>query len=76
MTETVEVFLWPEIPVGKLWFRSSNGRESASFEYDPSWLAGSSDRFALEPGLNLNTGTFHTQNMPLFGALGDSAPDR
>ena len=76
MTETVEVFLWPEIPVGKLWFRSSNGRESASFEYEPAWLANSSDRFALEPGLNLNAGTFHTQNMPLFGALGDSAPDR
>jgi len=77
MTETAEVYLWPEIPVGKLWFRSSNGRESASFEYDPAWLADNApDSFALEPGLKLNTGTYHTGNAPLFGALGDSAPDR
>ena len=85
MTETVEVYLWPEKPVGRLWFRSLNGRESASFEYDHSWLAPQASEkneydspscFALEPGLKLNAGTFHTQNMALFGALGDSAPDR
>jgi serine/threonine-protein kinase HipA len=74
MAETIRVFLWPEKSVGKLWFRSWNGRESASFQYDPDWLA--SKNFALEPALKLNAGTFHTENMPLFGALGDSAPDR
>ena len=87
MTETVDVYLWPEKPVGRLWFRSSNGKESASFEYDSAWLApqskkqnnwdiGSFDCFALEPALKLISGTFHTQNAPLFGSLGDSAPDR
>ena len=73
MTEKIDVFIWPEKPVGRLWFRASKGRESASFEYDPAWLA-SPHCFALEPGLKLNAGNFHTQNM--FGALGDSAPDR
>jgi serine/threonine-protein kinase HipA len=72
----IQVFLWPEQPVGTLWFRSRNGRESASFEYDRTWLE-SPDHFALEPGLSLGAGTFHTQNdLSLFGALGDSAPDR
>ena len=74
MDETVRVFLWPEKPVGKLWFRSWNGRESATFQYDPDWLA--PENFALEPALNLNAGTFHTDNMPLFGSMGDSAPAR
>ena len=35
-------------PVGRLWSRVIKGRESASFEYAPSWLA-SPVRFALEP---------------------------
>jgi len=76
MTDTVEVFLWPEKPVGTLWFRSSNGRETASFQYDQSWLTQQFGGFALEPMLKLNDGTYHTGNMPLFGAFGDSAPDR
>jgi len=76
VTKTIQVFLWPQTRVGTLWFRSRNSRESASFEYDPVWLD-SPGRFALEPGLKLGAGTFHTQNnLPLFGALGDSAPDR
>ena len=51
-------------------------RESASFEYDRNWLSHPS-RFSLDPALKLGPGPFHT--MPgrvLFGALGDSAPDR
>jgi len=76
MTDTIEVFLWPQRSIGKLWFRSNNGRESASFQYDPSWLASPPDCFSLEPALKLNTGTYHTQNMPIFGSLSDSAPDR
>jgi serine/threonine-protein kinase HipA len=74
MSETVRVFLWPEKPVGRLWFRSWNGRESATFQYDPDWL--DPENFALEPVLDLNAGTFHTDNMPLFGSMGDSAPAR
>src|SRR3984893_9896580 len=51
-------------------------RESATFEYDKSWLA-HPERFSLEPALKLGPGPFHTaSDQPLFGAIGDSAPDR
>lgn len=62
--------------VGRLWSRVRKGRESATFEYDRSWLA-RADRFALEPALILATGPYHTgSDRPMFGAIGDSAPDR
>jgi serine/threonine-protein kinase HipA len=62
--------------VGRLWSRVRKGRESASFEYDRTWLA-RPDAFALEPGLMLTPGPFHTSDgKSIFGALGDSAPDR
>ncbi len=62
--------------VGKLWARLRNGRESATFEYDQGWL-GSPERFSLEPALKLGPGPFHTApDKLLFGAIGDSAPDR
>jgi len=62
--------------VGRLWSRLNKGREGASFVYDPSWLA-SPLRFPLEPALSLDPGSHHTrQGYSLFGALGDSAPDR
>ena len=62
--------------VGRLWSRSPKGRESASFEYDKEWLA-SDVRFALEPLLTIDKGIHHSQpGKPLFGAIGDSAPDR
>lgn len=61
---------------GRLWARVRKGRESASFEYDPGWLA-CTDRFSFEPALMLDPGPFHTQpGKALFGAIGDSAPDR
>lgn len=60
---------------GRLWTRVSRGRESASFEYDAQWLQ--SSRFALDPSLTLGRGAFHTQQgRALFGAVGDSSPDR
>jgi serine/threonine-protein kinase HipA len=62
--------------VGRLWSRSIKGRESASFEYDEAWL-NSKLRFPLEPLLTMDTGVHHSQpGKPLFGAIGDSAPDR
>src|SRR5512142_1166317 len=62
--------------VGRLWARMRKDRESATFEYDVRWLA-HADRFSLEPALKLGPGPFHTpSDKPLFGALGDSAPDR
>jgi serine/threonine-protein kinase HipA len=61
---------------GRLWTRVSHGRESASFEYDQEWLRNPL-KFALEPALSLGLGSFHTrQGKALFGALGDSSPDR
>lgn len=62
--------------VGTLWFHVRKGRESASFEYDKSWL-NHPEKFALEPALQLTEGAFHTNpNSIIFGAIGDSAPDR
>lgn len=62
--------------VGRLWVTATRGRESATFEYDDSWLE-NEERFALEPALELYPGPFHTRvGQPIFGALGDSAPDR
>ncbi|MGH7393417.1 MAG: type II toxin-antitoxin system HipA family toxin [Candidatus Rokuibacteriota bacterium] len=61
---------------GRLWGRMRKGRESAPFEHDKAWLA-HAERFALEPALKLGPGPFHTaSDKPLFGAIGDSAPDR
>src|SRR5690348_5633118 len=62
--------------VGRLWARLRKDRETATFEYDKNWLA-HQERFSLEPALKLGPGPFHaTSDKPLFGAIGDSAPDR
>ena len=62
--------------VGRLWARTRGNKDSATFEYDRSWLT-RPDRFSLEPALKLGPGPFHTvAEQPLFGAIGDSAPDR
>lgn len=62
--------------VGTLWFNIKGSKESAAFEYDKLWL-NHPEKFALEPALTLTEGTFHTgQETALFGAIGDSAPDR
>ncbi len=57
-------------------------RESATFEYySENWLA-HPYRFSLEPTRALGPGPFYTTpdktmfGTPMFGALGDSAPDR
>ena len=62
--------------VGRLWARVRKDRESATFEYDRDWL-GHPERFSLEPALQLVPGPYHTTaDRPMFGAIGDSAPDR
>ena len=62
--------------VGRLWARARKNKESASFEYDRTWLENPA-RFSLEPALSLGPGPFHTVgDAPMFGAIGDSAPDR
>jgi serine/threonine-protein kinase HipA len=62
--------------VGTLWSRPGKGRESATFEYASEWLKNPL-HFALEPALTLGEGPQHTMaGRALFGAFGDSAPDR
>ena len=62
--------------VGTLWARARRGKEGARFEYAPAWLDHPA-RFSLEPALALGPGPFHTAaDTPMFGAIGDSAPDR
>ena len=65
-----------DMPVlaGRLWVRVRGGRESASFEYDRAWTTHPA-RYPLEPALPVGPGAFHTRHA-LFGAIGDSAPDR
>ena len=76
-----EVYVYVDIAgtphlAGRLWARVRKGRESATFEYDSGWLE-YADRFSLEPALTLGPGPFHTPTgKPLFGTIGDSAPDR
>ncbi|MCI5065215.1 type II toxin-antitoxin system HipA family toxin [bacterium] len=61
---------------GRLWTRVRGKKESASFEYDKEWLS-NPKKFSLEPALMLSSGSFHTGgDKPIFGAIGDSAPDR
>lgn len=62
--------------VGQLWAYASHKKESASFQYDSTWLS-NPEKFALEPALVLMQGLYHTKTgSTLFGAIGDSAPDR
>jgi len=61
--------------VGTLWTETARGRETATFQYHPNWLA-APDRFALEPALPAGTGSFVPGGRrAMFGSLGDSAPD-
>jgi len=79
MDETIFVYvdLSGEVNLaGRLWVHSKGGKESASFEYDKSWLI-LPHRFSLDPALIVGKGSFHTTpGKALFGAIGDSAPDR
>jgi serine/threonine-protein kinase HipA len=64
--------------LGALRVDIQGNRQSAAFEYHPSWLS-SADSFAIEPGLPLLPGVqFHKQarDGSLFhGAIADTEPD-
>lgn len=60
--------------VGQLYAHHNKGKETASFEYEAAWLE-NPQRFSLEPALSLGLGQYYTPRS-LFGAIGDSAPDR
>jgi serine/threonine-protein kinase HipA len=62
--------------LGRLWAHVRKNMESASFEYDKTWLENPM-RFSLGPALQVGPGAFHTPaDTPMFGAIGDSAPDQ
>lgn len=62
--------------VGTLYAHVARGRESATFEYDPAWIA-APDHMALAPALAVTPGPYHTTpNDALFGPVSDSVPDR
>lgn len=61
---------------GRLWVHTSRRGQRSTFEYDDLWIR-SDEHFALEPALQVGPGPFHTSGgRALFGAMGDSAPDR
>jgi serine/threonine-protein kinase HipA len=77
MEREIKVFMelaGETVPVGTLWTRSRGHRQTASFEYDRSWLA-RQDTFGIDPVLPPSPGPFHTDR-PLFNAFTDPAPDR
>ena len=62
--------------VGRLWVRAARGKESASFEFERAWIA-DPVHHAFGPALPPTAGAFHSgEGRAMFGALGDSAPDR
>ena len=62
------------LAVGRLWTRARRGKETASFEYEPSWLR-RRGAFSLDPELPVARGQFHAAHA-LFHAFTDPAPDR
>ena len=61
--------------VGTLWSHFTRGKESSEFEYSKEWL-NNNISFSLEPGLFLGSGKqVNIRKTPLFGSIGDSAPD-
>jgi serine/threonine-protein kinase HipA len=79
MTENIEVFIDFDLGlkrVGTLYRHARSNGEALSFEYHPDWLNDNAIRFSLEPSLTLNAGAFTPgKGLPIFGSLGDSAPD-
>lgn len=62
--------------VGRLYVTAHRGRETATFQYDDAWVI-SNDSFALEPALSVSRAPHYAgEDRRMFGALGDSAPDR
>jgi serine/threonine-protein kinase HipA len=65
-----------ELPAGRLWSHRRRDRESATFSYDPAYLA-HPDAYELDPGLPRFSGQQQTAaGRATFGAFSDCAPDR
>lgn len=79
MSQEIDVWVGEggvDVRAGRCYSRRRRGAESASFAYDEGYLA-RPEAYPLDPVLPLVSGTQHTAlELPLFGAFGDSAPDR
>ena len=79
MKRTIKVFMGDEARfVGTLHYEGVGSRERSAFAYAETWL-GTTDRFALEPGLPLVAGPQFHRKVPngsvFHGALADTEPD-
>ena len=75
-TEVVVQIGAEAVLAGRLWAHRSPRAESATFAYDPAYLA-LADAYQLDPGLDLVAGQQQTPaGRKMFGAFSDSAPDR
>ncbi len=78
MSSLIEVWLdWVDelTLLGHLRRIPNRSGETASFTYARSWRE-HPKAFAIDPALPLSEGEFYPQSGALFGAIGDSAPDR
>jgi serine/threonine-protein kinase HipA len=75
-TQVVVAIDSEDVLAGLLFSHRRGGRESASFSYDPAYLA-RSDAYALDPTLPLVQGGLQTPvGVSMFRAFADGAPDR
>jgi len=64
------------VQVGQLYGHRRRGTESATFQYEPSYLA-RPGAYAVDPMLPLASGAFQTPvELGLFNGFRDSSPDR
>ena len=61
--------------IGRLWARTRKNKESATFEYDKTWLENPA-RFSLEPPAARPRPVSHAGRYADVRRIGDSAPDR
>ena len=64
-----------DILVGRLYQNVRHGDETATFAYDPSYLA-DPRAFSIAPDMPLGPGSFHTPGLSEFRAFEDCMPDR
>ncbi len=74
--EVVVQIAGKDVLAGQLWSHRRRGKESATFSYEPDYLA-RNDAYELDPALPLFTGQQQTPvGRPIFGAFTDCSPDR
>ena len=64
-----------DVRAGTLWCHARRGIESATFEYDSTYLENDT-AIELSPDLPLTPGKHHSGNRAVFLAFGDCMPDR